>query len=641
MARRRRSKEMKKIIYLLILTTFFLCTPVNSVHATNSVIDSFEDTDFSDWTAVYGTLGTNISSCDTQKHDGLYSLCLVKPAGDPVHLQKTTSSASNKIFSIWFYDDMAYKGTYWSVEKSVNEYYMVGIQSQNSSLNNHFFIRYPDENGNVVYFDTGIIRKLGWRNLKIVVTEIGTYALIDGFNTSYAGANGINRPLNTKLTSVNTINIADTWNNVGNQTDYYDELTMQDYGSFPGVKEASLTRLSDFVNKYNQKFVGPNSYSVSDIINFTPNYQLSRSAANMLLAMSLSCWKNNQFCSEITGLANKIIDSYPAWSAVNSTDPHFKYRSSPFTAYPLLLSVILNKDKYSTEQLNNLSILFKAEANWFTVHDLTLELPPVVGQDTNSETFAWTGAYLLLAGQYYQNLSWQQMGNKLIAESLTERSVGTGYRMYNHGIFHPGYALYTLASVAEAGLSYRMYGQSVPLEWKAGAELLFNNSVNSSVVYQNKYFYSVFDHGVDDWHRTPVDSGISAFTLLENFGIGTATNDNLANYIWFAAKDYQVIPEAPGVDVMYQIDNYGVLASAGKYVYTSLNTPEIKLLVNSTIAIYDAVTYLWESNYSALLPGDLNGDGHVNQADYDLLVANFGNPYTIFDYNVLVGNWGK
>ena len=42
-----------------------------------------------------------------------------------------------------------------------------------------------------------------------------------------------------------------------------------------------------------------------------------------------------------------------------------------------------------------------------------------------------------------------------------------------------------------------------------------------------------------------------------------------------------------------------------------------------------------------LLHGDLNSDGHVNQADYDLLVANFGNPYTIFDYNILVGNWGK
>jgi len=41
------------------------------------------------------------------------------------------------------------------------------------------------------------------------------------------------------------------------------------------------------------------------------------------------------------------------------------------------------------------------------------------------------------------------------------------------------------------------------------------------------------------------------------------------------------------------------------------------------------------------IPGDLDGDGDVDISDYNLLVANFGNPYTIFDYNVLVGNFGK
>jgi hypothetical protein len=41
------------------------------------------------------------------------------------------------------------------------------------------------------------------------------------------------------------------------------------------------------------------------------------------------------------------------------------------------------------------------------------------------------------------------------------------------------------------------------------------------------------------------------------------------------------------------------------------------------------------------LPGDLNTDGSVDIFDYNLLVANFGNPYTIFDYNILVGNFGK
>ncbi len=39
--------------------------------------------------------------------------------------------------------------------------------------------------------------------------------------------------------------------------------------------------------------------------------------------------------------------------------------------------------------------------------------------------------------------------------------------------------------------------------------------------------------------------------------------------------------------------------------------------------------------------GDLNGDGKVDLYDYNILVSNFGNPYTIFDYNLLVANFGK
>jgi len=40
-------------------------------------------------------------------------------------------------------------------------------------------------------------------------------------------------------------------------------------------------------------------------------------------------------------------------------------------------------------------------------------------------------------------------------------------------------------------------------------------------------------------------------------------------------------------------------------------------------------------------PGDLNGDGKVDIFDYNILVANFGHPYTIFDYNNLVANFGR
>ncbi len=40
-------------------------------------------------------------------------------------------------------------------------------------------------------------------------------------------------------------------------------------------------------------------------------------------------------------------------------------------------------------------------------------------------------------------------------------------------------------------------------------------------------------------------------------------------------------------------------------------------------------------------PGDLNGDGHVDIYDVNLLVTNFGNPYTIYDINAVVSNFGK
>ncbi|MCX6793769.1 MAG: hypothetical protein NTY06_01555 [Candidatus Gottesmanbacteria bacterium] len=40
-------------------------------------------------------------------------------------------------------------------------------------------------------------------------------------------------------------------------------------------------------------------------------------------------------------------------------------------------------------------------------------------------------------------------------------------------------------------------------------------------------------------------------------------------------------------------------------------------------------------------PGDLDGDGDVDSTDFNKIVAEFGHPYTIFDYNVLVGNFGK
>lgn len=42
-----------------------------------------------------------------------------------------------------------------------------------------------------------------------------------------------------------------------------------------------------------------------------------------------------------------------------------------------------------------------------------------------------------------------------------------------------------------------------------------------------------------------------------------------------------------------------------------------------------------------IIPGDLNQDGAVNLVDFHLLLTKFGNPYTIFNFNDIVNNYGK
>lgn len=41
------------------------------------------------------------------------------------------------------------------------------------------------------------------------------------------------------------------------------------------------------------------------------------------------------------------------------------------------------------------------------------------------------------------------------------------------------------------------------------------------------------------------------------------------------------------------------------------------------------------------LAGDLNGSGQVDLFDFNLLITNFGNPYTIFDFNQIITNYGR
>ncbi len=76
-------------------------------------------------------------------------------------------------------------------------------------------------------------------------------------------------------------------------------------------------------------------------------------------------------------------------------------------------------------------------------------------------------------------------------------------------------------------------------------------------------------------------------------------------------------------------DNSSLVDTNNFYVVGSSHTGEISVLPLSV------------SNMKPSKPGDLNLDGTVNLIDFNLLITNFGNPYTILDFNSIISNFGK
>jgi len=73
------------------------------------------------------------------------------------------------------------------------------------------------------------------------------------------------------------------------------------------------------------------------------------------------------------------------------------------------------------------------------------------------------------------------------------------------------------------------------------------------------------------------------------------------------------------------------------YSYSALPPSQVKSLVTSQSGVGIIIVSLPSTTTS--IPGDINGDGHVNLHDYNELVKDFGSKYTLFDYNNLIANY--
>lgn len=123
-----------------------------------------------------------------------------------------------------------------------------------------------------------------------------------------------------------------------------------------------------------------------------------------------------------------------------------------------------------------------------------------------------------------------------------------------------------------------------------------------------------------------------------NWAVLCGTNKNVllatscpANYEsrgWFYGPDLPTSSyDYQGKDVSHQKVNYCVHYNEFHYpkLSSSLATPTTQIVEPTPIS----------------LSGDINNDGKVDINDFNTLIANFGNPYTIYDYAKLAGAFPK
>ena len=649
---------MKKII--LILPILFFIT-ASQTRAAVLVQDGFEN-GLSSWQISGGSTDTTL---DTDQGSTHKNILRVNYSGNNEHIlvkQSVPSSLSdrtNLIYEIEFWDDPQRNYGAGFYVSDANQQYIEFVVNGDSKT-------YLLRNG-LTSFDTKISRVYGWHRLQIFVTQVGSYLAIDGQSLVYlraklmGGEDPSKFPINTEITHATEVGIEYlSWNKPVSMG-YWDNFKVYEFRTetkTTSQKEEDV--LIEFVGQYDNNF----SYfqNPPDNLKGIQNFQLARLGLAAGYGVRAKKSGTTQDLTKMKGLLDATVNDYQnGWSKQDY--------ESPISAQALAAIASWQWNNLDTTLKENVISLVK------TVAEYSINIDPGRPNgpgDSKAEENAWFSSILSFAADFLptdpQRQTWLDKAKALACNSTSSLTTNSKYPceksqvltpdflLINHGMVNPSYALTIPWGFSQATLFALNSNQSLPGEFTKNLLSLYQAGI-APLIRPENYTYKaysptdklLFYTARDDWGQdaTLQDNG---WAYLDKV-LGLNKLDAVVNYAWLTRASGTIYPsDIAGLsDWMSPIS---VDCGDGTNCAIWKENSGLHFFLNGMDAIDRFMTLFiinpadyklnpYQTSTPTPKPGDLNGDTHVDIFDYNLLVANFGNPYTIFDYNALVGNFGK
>lgn len=580
-------------------------TPPPSGKPQQNVFPSdFESDPANAWSITTG--GSNsVSTSSSQVHSGKSSLKLhYQDSSQPLSLTHTFSSPQFGVVTVWFYDSLKNPSGSTIVISNTDNSQVLSL-GVNPNLPDRYFYR-AAQNDSMNVLNSQIARTKGWHKFELVSNSQGSYGKIDGTSLAWIPGLKVNTSsssniffgaVNTNLKGFSKIGIYASWSGQGDY--FWDDLSLQSNPQLASGRDIDRYFMEKFVGETQPPKDSSLGYYRSKAVYALSLVLLNRSgdkqnAINTLNAMTAdySKWGKQWLSESIT--YTYALAAQRIWGSLDSNAQAGikNVVASEADFFKSRLEMTKNHPNDKDPMFNNGTTYIQNFSNYVN--------------DTKAEEISNKASVLAAASLMFPQDSrakdWETAGKTYAFHSgsrgesyggITSKNVYYGdkkfsnYLVSNHGVTpYPSYAITGLnAQLANGALFYRLYGKSVPSEFKHNMHEVFEaNQAHVTGDFQliDQYIGNEKDifGRKDDWglDATYYTTGYAYECYLTG---KCSYKNNLRSYQIAIARDYLAFPvdarvKMPwrGTEYTYQekywISGTNALAHATAYLFDSL-----------------------------------------------------------------------